>query len=144
MYSMPMFLTFFFLMIFPFPGNERTGTNTSLIQHDVMPIKPAPGAAGRNGQHPKPYSVLICPLFLVKHEFGMVAFCRGTAKLLSTTLIIFFTRSCLYGIWDLFSLISDALLTSCLPGPREQRKEIARRSKKKAPPWQVHLANLQT
>ena len=44
-------------MIFPFPGNERTGTNTSLIQHDVMPIKPAPGAAGRNGQHPKPYSV---------------------------------------------------------------------------------------
>lgn len=90
MYSMPMFLTFFFLMIFPFPGNERTGTNTSLIQHDVMPIKPAPGAAGRNGQHPKPYSVLICPLFLVKHEFGMVAFCRGTAKLLSTILIIFF------------------------------------------------------
>ena len=35
-------------------------------------------------------AVLICPLFLVKHEFGMVAFCRGTAKLLSTTLIIFF------------------------------------------------------
>lgn len=90
MYSMPMFLTFFFLMIFPFPGNERTGTNTSLIQHDVMPIKPVPGAAGRNGQHPKPYSVLICPLFQVKHEFGMVAFCRGTAKLLSTILIIFF------------------------------------------------------
>ena len=44
-------------MIFPFPGNERTGTNTSLIQYDVMPIKPAPGAACRNGQHPKPYSV---------------------------------------------------------------------------------------
>ena len=27
MYSMPMFLTLFFLMIFPSPGNERTGSN---------------------------------------------------------------------------------------------------------------------
>ena len=65
--------------------------------------------------------VLICPLFLVEYEFEMVALCRGTEKLLSTILIIFFTSTCLYGIWDLFWLISDALLISCLPGSRESR-----------------------
>ena len=32
MYSMPMFLTFFFLMIFPSPGDERTGSNACLNQ----------------------------------------------------------------------------------------------------------------
>ena len=32
MYSMPMFLKFFFLMIFPSPGNERTGSNACLNQ----------------------------------------------------------------------------------------------------------------
>ena len=31
-YSMPMFLTFFFVMIFPSPGNERTGSNACLNQ----------------------------------------------------------------------------------------------------------------
>ena len=57
MYNMPIFVTFFFLIIIPFPGKERTGGNASLIQHDRMPINPAPGAAGRNGKPPKPNSV---------------------------------------------------------------------------------------
>ena len=32
MYSMPMFLTFSFLMIFPSPAKERTGSNACLNQ----------------------------------------------------------------------------------------------------------------
>ena len=35
-------------------------------------------------------AVLIFSLFLIEEEFGMVALCRGTAKLLFTILIIFF------------------------------------------------------
>ena len=57
MYNMPMFVIFFFLMINPFPGKERTGRNASLIQHGRMPINPASGAAGRNGKPLKPNSV---------------------------------------------------------------------------------------
>ena len=51
-----MFLTFFFLMIFPFPDNERTSSNTCVIQDDVMSIKPAPGEGGMKGK-PRPNSV---------------------------------------------------------------------------------------
>ena len=58
MYSMPMLVTFSFLiLIIPFPGKETTDRNASHIQHDVMPINPAPEAAGRNGKPPKPNSV---------------------------------------------------------------------------------------
>ena len=35
-------------------------------------------------------AVLIFSLYLIEEEFGMVALCRGTAKLLFTILIIFF------------------------------------------------------
>lgn len=50
-----MFLTFFFLMIFPFPDNERTSSNTCVIQDDVMSIKPAPGEGGMKAK-PRPNS----------------------------------------------------------------------------------------
>ena len=66
-------------------------------------------------------AVLICPLFLVEYEFEMVALCRGTEKLLSTILIIFFYQYMSVGYMGLFWLISDALLISCLPGSRESR-----------------------
>ena len=49
MYSMPIILTFFFF-IFPFPDNERTSSNTCVIQEDVMSIKPAPGEGGMKGK----------------------------------------------------------------------------------------------
>ena len=54
MYNMPMFLTFFFMMIFHLPVGERTG---SIIQNGAMVIQPAAGAADCNGEPLKPNSV---------------------------------------------------------------------------------------
>ena len=47
-----MFVIFFFLMIIPLPGNERTGSNAILIRHDEMAIQTAAGAADCNGTTP--------------------------------------------------------------------------------------------